>query len=178
MSVKEHSQRLFFALWPDENVRSGLVNVAHQADRLHQGRLIKPANLHLTLAFLGNVVDSKMGCVQQMAASISFQPFSLSLQTPGFFKQAQVLWLGLHASQEVPAELVALASQLSRGAESCGIEMDKRALTPHITLLRKVKIFHDFSVEPLNWSASDFCLVSSTSTASGVDYKVIKRWGK
>ena len=44
------AKRLFVALWPDDEVRQSLAKIAHK--RLHgKGRLVTPANLHLTLFF-------------------------------------------------------------------------------------------------------------------------------
>ena len=50
---EEENQRLFFALWPDEDARERLATVARDDST---GRWVSRDNLHVTLAFLGAVV--------------------------------------------------------------------------------------------------------------------------
>jgi len=53
-------QRLFFALAPDDGVRTKLAHLAtgaHHALNDSHARVVDTSNLHLTLAFLGEVAD-------------------------------------------------------------------------------------------------------------------------
>ena len=49
--------RLFVALWPDTEVRKAILDVAggFSGPGLNSARQVKPENIHMTLAFLGNV---------------------------------------------------------------------------------------------------------------------------
>jgi len=173
MSVQTKSQRLFFALWPDNKVRKAISAVGKRAAQQHQGRLVATDNLHLTLSFLGNVSNSQRDCIGRLAESISITPFSLCLEHLGVFPRARVLWLGI---KEQPNPLKQLAARLDKGARDCGIQLADQGFTPHVTLMRKVNQLHEFEVEPIHWDVNQFCLVQSVSHPQGVEYRVLKIW--
>src|SRR3954452_20743766 len=61
---------------------------------------VRPAGIHLTLEFLGNVMSDRIEDVEAAlrAATSGSQPFTLQLGELGAFpnmKQPRVLWLGL-----------------------------------------------------------------------------------
>ncbi|WP_287719822.1 2'-5' RNA ligase family protein [Nitrosomonas sp.] len=60
MSDAASSVRLFFALWPQEEARKQLARLARRIADQCAGRCVRPENLHLTLAFIGEV-DSSVG---------------------------------------------------------------------------------------------------------------------
>ncbi len=69
--------RLFFALWPDEAVRAQLAHWARELHAVCGGRPTRPENLHVTLAFLGNVEDARVAEVERAASEVT--PCSTSL---------------------------------------------------------------------------------------------------
>jgi len=167
------SRRLFFALWPDDNVRQQLTQIKNKAGQCHQGKTMQPANLHLTLVFLGNVNQQQYDCIVDQAEQITFSPFDLCLGHIAAFQKAKVLWLGL---QERPDALMLLAESLHQQAADCGIQLDNKPFNPHVTLMRKVSRLHKMEIEPVSWSVDHFCLVESHTYPEGVQYKVIKTW--
>ena len=173
MSFEPIKQRLFFALWPDDATRKAMTAVVEQAAQYHQGKPIRTDNLHLTLAFLGNVDEAQHVCVEAVAESISMAAFSLCMEHLGVFQRAKVLWLGI---KEQPDALIQLAESLAVGARACGIQLDDKGFTPHVSLMRKVNQLHDLEVEPIHWEVNRFCLVQSISHEEGVQYQVIKSW--
>ena len=173
MSAQTKSQRLFFALWPDNKVRKAISAVGKQAAQQHQGRLVATDNLHLTLSFLGNVNHSQRNCIERLAESISITPFSLCLEHLGIFSRAKVLWLGI---KEQPNPLKQLAARLDEAARDCGIQLDGQGFNPHVTLMRKVNQLHEIEVDPIRWDVNQFCLVHSVSHPEGVEYRVLKIW--
>ena len=52
--------RLFFALWPDELVRANLARQRIDLARTSGGRPTRPATLHVTLVYLGDVAGSQL----------------------------------------------------------------------------------------------------------------------
>jgi len=171
--AKTKKLRLFFALWPDEAVRDSLARLKHGVAKKCTGKPIQTSNLHITLAFLGNVDADRLECILPMAEAISFKPFGFKLDHLGLFRNSKVIWGGLDTE---PAELINLAAELHQGAIACGIKMDNRPYTPHLTLLRKATHLPSLTIKPVNWKANDFCLVLSETTPDGVKYSVLNRW--
>lgn len=170
---QSNRQRLFFALWPDDEVRKAIAAVAKQAGQHHQGKVMRTDNLHITLAFLGYVSDAQHTCVEAVAESISMTPFNLHFDHIGWFKRPKVLWLG---ENETPDALVQLVANLNQGLRGCDIVLDDRPFHAHLTLMRKVKELHEMDVEPIDWHVDRFCLVQSFTHPEGVEYRVVKSW--
>ncbi len=59
-------QRLFFALWPSEEVRAGLAEVMASLD-VRGGKPVAAENLHITLLFLGSVTAQTRICAEKIA---------------------------------------------------------------------------------------------------------------
>jgi 2'-5' RNA ligase len=57
--IEGKSARLFFALWPDDAVRARLTGVVDSLRRTVSGKWVKPDNLHITLAFLGDIESER-----------------------------------------------------------------------------------------------------------------------
>jgi 2'-5' RNA ligase len=167
------SLRLFFALWPDDEVRKQLGKIQREAKLQHRGRAVQLDNLHITLAFIGHVPTADLPCLEKMAERIRFTPFTLQLDHLGWFSRARVLWLGAH---EVPDALQDLATKVNEGVAACGFDIDERPFKAHLTLMRKVSHLRDFEIKPVAWSIDSFCLVQSHTYPEGVQYEVIKRW--
>ncbi len=170
-------RRLFFALWPDRNLRSRLVEVTRHARRelgKAGARVVDTANVHITLAFLGNVPDEQYQCVASSAGRIQAGSFDLLLDRWGFFRRARVYYLTPAA---VPGELERLVGRLWDVVESCGLKPDPRPYRAHLTLARKVTARLDLPApESVLWSPADFVLVSSETRSEGPVYRVLKRW--
>ncbi len=175
--MSEPARRLFFALWPDPDLNSRLVEVTRDARRelgKAGARVVDTANVHITLAFLGNVPDEQYQCVANFAGRVEARSFDMLLDRWGFFRRAQVFYLTPAA---IPGELERLVGRLWDVAESCGLKPDSRPYQPHLTLARKVTARLDLPApEGVLWTPTDFVLVSSETRSSGAVYRVLKRW--
>jgi RNA 2',3'-cyclic 3'-phosphodiesterase len=136
-------RRLFVALDPDEAVRAG-VAAAVAGLRLATGpaggalRFGDPATIHLTLRFLGEVAEARVGSVAAAvaAAAAEHRPLSLEVRGAGAFpspRRARVVWLGLGGDL---APLAALAAGLDRHLAPLGFAAEGRPFTPHLTVAR------------------------------------------
>jgi len=165
--------RIFFALWPQDAVRHAIVS---QARPFVQGlkKTVPIPNLHLTLAFIGNIETAKLTDYRQAAENVRAQAFALTLDQAGSFSRAQVLWLGC---SQVPAELQTLVTRLNTELQQCGYTPDNRPYVPHLTLARKYrkKPAQDVTVN-ISWPINDFCLVESRPVQGGVEYHVLQSW--
>lgn len=165
-------QRLFFALWPDDSLREALTPLL-TLKRECGGRAYPPANLHITLNFLGNVDADTRDCLEQGAGAIVIPPFTLMLDRYGYWPRPRVMWLG---SSETPAPLADLVNVLNRLISQCGLQPEGRPYQPHLTLLRKAQRAPFAEPPQLPWPLDTFVLAESVSTPSGVEYRVLRRW--
>ena len=124
--------RIFVAIQLSDEMKSSLNGTLHALKRAGvRGSYVPAQNLHLTLAFLGEVRDSAE--VMEALRTVKFRPFKLSLEGLGNF--GNLLWAGLQGSRELDA-----AVQRVRGAlEEAGIAYDRKKFTPHITLIRRMQ---------------------------------------
>lgn len=171
---EQETQRLFFALWPDAEVRLRLERAALALKGVH-GRRVALENLHITLAFLGSLSAAGRACAEAAAAAIYGEPFTLVLDRLGAFPRARVVWLG---ASEVPPALAGLAVALNAGLAACGLEPDPRPYRPHVTVLRKVSRPPPPAelAQAVGWPVREFVLVESRTLAQGAEYRVLERW--
>lgn len=162
--------RLFFALWPDGRIRERLAALAADLP-LRGGRRVRPENLHLTLAFLGEVPAAQAACLEAAAAGVRAAPFELVLDRLGGFGRTRVVWLGC---RHQPEPLLALVRALNQAlAEGCGYLPEARPFAAHLTVARRAR--HPprpQDVGPVPWPVSEFVLVESDLDPEGVRYRL------
>ena len=169
-------QRLFFALWPDADAAARLERVASLAHAVCGGRPMRRENLHLTLAFLGNVPTEKVATLCRMAQGLRGACFDLLVDRLGEWRRQGLVWAGCSAPSPQLAALVAL---LQQGLRDMGMKVEARAVTPHITLVRNAQEAGFDALprlDPVVWPADDFVLVASRLAPGGADYRIIDRW--
>ncbi|MDB5797796.1 MAG: thpR [Paucimonas sp.] len=163
------SLRLFYALWPPPAVRTALAALLPAV----QGRRVKPANLHITMAFLGQQAASNPPVLLEIADRVSFTPTLLSIDTLGYFKRSRVAWAGMH---QVPSALLQARAALLDALRETGIDLDgEAAFRPHVTLARDAAPPALEAIGPIQWTASRIELVSSVAAKGGVSYEVLGR---
>lgn len=167
--------RLFFALWPDNEAAAGLSAVAQEAARRWGGRASRQETLHLTLAFLGEVNPDALPLALAAAADIDCPAFDLCLDHFGHWKHNEIFWLGC---ARAPEPLRHLAETLSRGLRQRGFALERRAFSPHVTLVRRMKSNPgDFSAFfPSVWQCRSFVLVRSVISDHGAEYNSLADW--
>lgn len=170
----EKRQRLFFALWPDHDLRRSLAQIAEHAVQ-GRGRLIPVQDIHLTLAFLGALDAARCACMESAAESVSVPAFELELVRLGHWPTPRVVW---SAAKAIPEALDALVSALRRGMAGCGLKPESRGFKAHLTLARKVRLPGEFSLshDPLRWRVADFHLVASQTLPTGAHYHILRSW--
>lgn len=124
--------RLFVAIEIPEAIRLA-------CERLQQGvpdaRWIPPENMHLTLRFLGEVHGADFDDLMHALADVVMPPFEVEVAGIGHFESARVptaLWAGIRPSEE----LKRLRAKVERAVRECGLPLETRKFTPHITLAR------------------------------------------
>ncbi len=159
--------RLFLAIRLSEPMRRALLSAqrAMVAGGV-RGHLTPEENLHLTLAFIGEVPDP--GPVLDALSELAFSPFSLTLEGLGCF--GDLWWAGLKDS----AELEALARRLRRALAERDIPFDRKRFSPHITLIRRASgKLPGVSVRPASMTVKTVSLMRSDRGKNGMIYTEI-----
>ena len=171
---ERETRRLFFALWPPEELGHELYRLAGDVLRDAPGRRVAPENIHLTLAFLGPVDASFRECAEQAATAIRARSFTLMLEQTWYWPKPGILWMG---PNQTPLLLLQLVQELNAGLAGCGYEAEQRPYAAHLTLARKAHLHHAVpSMEPRAWEISRFHLVQSRTHADGARYEILRSW--
>jgi 2'-5' RNA ligase len=98
------------------------------------GRWTEPADLHLTLRFVGDIERPQAQEFADGLETIDLDAFELRLSGLGVFggNEPRTIWAGIEDS----APLEALARANDRAARSAGLPPDGRQFKPHVTLAR------------------------------------------
>lgn len=173
--AEDEPARLFFALWPDETLRPRLVDVAGVLQQRLTGKWVRPENLHLTLAFLGDVAANREPDARGVGDEVSGNGFTLLLDRAEFWPRNGIICLG---ARETPPALKALAGSLAESLRGAGFPLEKRAFRAHLTLARKGASDRTLIglPEPLAWDVGSFALVESRLDREGSAYIVRETW--
>jgi 2'-5' RNA ligase len=123
--------RLFVAIRPPEAVRDLLIDAMDDSPDF---RWQDDDQLHLTLRFVGEVERPIANDLADALARIRAERFQLKIAGVGRFEQRSsgALWAGV----EPKAPVAALAAKVERVCQQAGLEPERRAFHPHITLAR------------------------------------------
>jgi len=128
--------RLFVALDIEPEIRN---RIAQFMDGVREfapdTRWVAAESLHVTLKFIGERPPEKLEDLKRALAGVRGQPAEITFSGTGFFptpKAARVFWIGIQAGPE----LASLAGAVDSATSALGIESEKRAFAPHLTLAR------------------------------------------
>ena len=98
---------------------------------------VEPANIHLTLAFLGNMDDSQVESVTGIMQKVvsRHEPFLLEISGVGTFGRrgdTRVIWIGTGQHPE----LISLQADMASALSAAGLFDDSGKFSPHITIGR------------------------------------------
>jgi RNA 2',3'-cyclic 3'-phosphodiesterase len=166
--------RLFFALWPGEGVRAQLARWSRELHAVCGGRQTRTENLHLTLAFLGNVNDARVADVDRAAGEVVLRAGVLVLDQPGYWKRNRIAWAG--ASAAAP-ELEDMVRELRGALARSRVDFDTKPFATHVTLLREAREPQAMpALAPVAWALDGYALVRSPDGRGG-PYEVLGSWG-
>ena len=175
MNEAKKQHRIFFALWPPDEIRQGIVDAFKQTPQYPmRGRVMDPANLHITLHFIGNVSREQKDCLHRAAQTVNPETCRLKLDYYGHFYRARVFWIGC---REIPEPLKNLYQNLGAALTACDYRMERRPYAPHVTLMRKLNRPGEMILpQPIEWPINEFVMVESKTRAEGVRYEVAERY--
>jgi 2'-5' RNA ligase len=180
------SRRLFFGLWPDETQRAALAHATAKTVRHCGGRPVPESNLHVTLAFLGSVQESRLAELRAIGRRIAATfpqvavPLVISLDGFEHWAKPQLLTV-LERRQEAhgaPASGVAeLARLLSAATGAVDFSPDLKPFRVHVTVARKVaRVPRSSEMRQVLWSFDSFALLESRTLAEGPVYSVVESY--
>lgn len=172
--------RLFVAIRPPEPVRARLLAAM---GGIGGARWQNEDQLHLTLRFIGEVDRHQAEDVHAALGGVHHPGFEIALAGVGSFDrrgEPTTLWAAV-APQE---PLRTLHKKVDQSIARVGIEPDRRAFAPHITLARlprgsgPVGSFLEAAGRLTSppFRVEDFCLYESRLTPEGAVYTVIERY--
>jgi len=166
--------RLFFAAWPPPRTALGLYRWASEAARETRGRVTRAETIHLTLAFLGEIEESRISAVIDAGRAIVGKAHALPIEQARYWPHNRIVWVG---PNETPPPLAALAADLKGLLMGKGFEVERRAFEAHVTLIRKARAPRELPPLPeLDWPVNEFVLVRSTLSNEGSSYDVLGRF--
>ena len=169
------TRRLFFALDMPTEVQQQIVHWRAENFPADAGRPVAAANLHLTLAFLGDVSADKQKALCQLAGRIQQPGFTLTLDDAGLWVRSRVVWLGpRHAS----LGLIQLVNMLRAQAARNGCYQSPQPYHPHVTLYRNVTQSVAIPQPTFRWQfkVEEFVLYESVFAQGRTRYRPLERW--
>jgi 2'-5' RNA ligase len=168
--------RVFFALWPEASARDALSALARDTAAQARGRAPPAGNLHLTLAFLGDVAAARIAALAALgpAVAAAVPPFTLTLDRVGAFGDGRIAWAGTSAP---PRDLERLAQSLTGALAQEGFPSERRAFHPHVTLARHCRRpAGTGTLAPIAWRVERITLNASELSPRGPRYRELGAW--
>ncbi|MCK9262789.1 MAG: RNA 2',3'-cyclic phosphodiesterase [Deltaproteobacteria bacterium] len=173
--------RTFAAIDLPEEIKADLAFVIADLSRKNDRvRWVKPAGMHLTLKFLGDIPEQVVVPLSAELGAVArdFAPLSLAVEGLGAFpnpRRPRVVWAGLSGDLE---PLRKLASRVDKACASFGVKPEKRPFQAHITIGRlKIPTVVDLNKElrKKGFSATEIVLYQSELLPTGARYTVLNR---
>ncbi len=121
----------------DETIKENIIKV--QNELKESGAHIKYVDkdiLHITLAFLGEISESKINEVKKIMDSITFHPLELEVKGLGLLPNenyVRVVYADISGKVE---KLANIKNELCQKLQKKGFKGDNRPFTPHLTIGR------------------------------------------
>jgi RNA 2',3'-cyclic 3'-phosphodiesterase len=168
------TRRLFFALWPRPQIVQRIEEQARRIPLEGRARRVPARNVHLTLAFIGEVPSTRAAAIMDVADRITGARFELELNQIETLPGSNVLCM---TTDRTPPTLAALAEELRSGLREQGFRMEDRAFRAHVTLARDMRRRQPvMRIPSLRWQVREFVLVESQRGRAGSEYVIAKRW--
>ena len=174
-------KRIFIAVDLDRELRESIYGYASKNfSRLVKARITDVSNLHITVKFIGNTDEEKLGEIKDiLSESVAGHErfvYELERQVGAFpgAGRARIVFIGLSRGRE---RLKALYRSIEGGLSGLGINKDQRDYHPHVTIAR-MKIPADISKiieEPVSFqkiplNAEAVTLYESVLSSRGARY--------
>jgi 2'-5' RNA ligase len=172
--------RLFVAIRPPPAIRDCVLDLM---DGIAEARWQNEDQLHLTLRFIGEVDARTADDVHAALGTVRHQRFEVALSGVGAFDRRggpQVLWIGVTPQEP----LRTLHKKVDQALQRIGLEPERRAYHPHITLARigrgaspiQPLLDRAGSLTATSFAVEEFRLYESELTAQGAVHTLAERY--
>lgn len=171
--------RVFVAVPLPDEARMALSDLLGELDL--PGRVVPPANWHITLRFLGRTDDV---AYDRLLASLDEADlggvFDMELGEMGAFprpKRSTVLWLGVTKGR---TRLEEVAAEVEESAQAAGFEPEDRPFRAHLTLSRirppvdVTNLIDSFTATGLRWRCESIVVYRSHLGRGGARYEPLE----
>ncbi len=172
MNAAQH--RVFFALWPEAGLRASLTIATAPALAGVAGRPVLAEDLHVTLAFLGEVGSAALTALARIGATLAPPRLTVMLDRLEWWPGSGAL---IVAASTPPAGLMQLQQGLCRSLADAGLRVDAREFRPHLTIARSVPAQPRQALSmALAWPIGAVALVESVRVPTGPRYRPLASW--
>lgn len=153
-----------------------LAQLAEDVGHATAGRAPRAGNLHVTVAFVGDVARERLpdlAAIGARAASAT-APFVLALDCLGLFRKAGVAWIGPRAT---PPDLLRMFESLREGLQAATLPAEERDFHPHVTLARRcLRALPDREAPLIAWRVDTLQLMASETLPDAPRYRELASW--
>jgi RNA 2',3'-cyclic 3'-phosphodiesterase len=165
--------RVFFALWPDDETRARIANATAAIALTRGARWVPRENYHLTLAFIGEIGDSRLALLEQIGRSQRAVACTIRFDALDHWPESRVL---VALAREAPGALLELWARLHADLASLHLVQPAR-FRAHVTLARKVvQASVQQAMSPIDWNVRSLSLVRSETGGAASVYTVVNTW--
>lgn len=166
--------RAFIALDIPQALREDVAALARQLKTSVRGRFVPRENYHVTIAFLGDVIERELADAMLALdeAASRFAPVELAPDGLGKFGRANdaTLWLGFTQDPK----LMELAAFVRAELDDASVSFDAKPFLPHLTIARRAALDHGMLPAlpfPAPAHTGELSLFKSTLTGDGAIYE-------
>ncbi len=186
-----NSIRAFIAIPIPQDLRDYIGNIIEKfKSELPENSIkwVEPANIHLTLQFLGDISNSTLKNLVENLGGDNFLSFDLEITQVGAFPSIfnpRVVWIGISRNER----LNNLALYIQNFTKSLQVETDGKPFSPHFTIARikpgikkntldslKKLLVKNRDMDHLQFNVNKYCLYKSNLTPNGPVYSVLQSY--
>lgn len=161
------------------------IKVNFEADPV---KWVSEGNLHITLAFIGDVKESKIDVLREDLNKINFASISLNFGEIKYIpnrRKAKLIWV--ESKSDALTNLKKRVDDFLENSEAINYQSDDREFIPHITLgriksfkfkkipLEEIPLLEDEFVD-ISFTVKSFELMESKLKKRGPSYKIIESY--
>jgi 2'-5' RNA ligase len=168
--------RIFIGINFSKSVKNELSVVSDELKRISKkGRIIPRDNMHITMAFIGEVTEGDLGLIIDAIEDTHIKEFEIYTDGMDLFKgkRGAVCYLKFKENKDILELNHRLKNQLSIR----GINFDKKSFIPHITIGRDILVDYEellkLNFDSLRIKVSCINLMETININGKLQYKIL-----